>query len=251
MIVSGIATSRTSGSAGAARAPSPPSSSCRVARRPCGCAPAGGRGAAGDVAAQLERAAARRFFLEYRGPAPSSSACRVFVARLGRRPMQRAFGRRLASRGGVAGLAAASARGFGRLGGFGRLRLRPRPSPRLPRLRFSFLVLRLAACSCFFCSSSCWRAISSWRLASPRPRAPRAPRRCSDAGAAGGFGASSTGAARLRSRRASRSTRFLRTSTWIVRALPVESGGLDLGGLLARQRDLLLRLAAAPCCLRR
>ena len=29
----------------------------------------------------------------------------------------------------------------------------------------SFFVLRLAACSCFCCISSCWRGISSWRLA--------------------------------------------------------------------------------------
>ena len=41
--------------------------------------------------------------------------------------------------------------------------------------------------------------------------------------------------------------RFLRTSTWIVRALPVASGCLDLGGLLARERDLLLGSSSAPC----
>ena len=173
-------------------------------------------------------------------------------------------------------------RAFGRLRlrrrRFAGLRALRRPSPlRRGRgglgrgLRRGFLGFASPSWSCawprapaFPCSSSCWRASSACALRASSSRAASSCGDSSDGAAAGaepaGRGGGRRDVARPRRRgggggfldggrggAASSSrftnTRFLRTSTWIVRALPVESGGLDLGRLLARQRDLLLRLA--------
>ena len=134
------------------------------------------------------------------------------------------------------------ARGFGCLGGFRRLALRPRLRRRASSASLSFLVLRFVACFLLFLHLFllAWR---SARCALARFLLARRELRRGDAAAAGatGAGASSTSAAAgVGAVVALTNTRFLRTSTWIVRALPVAVGRLDLGGLLARQRDLLL-----------
>ena len=148
--------------------------------------------------------------------------------------------------------------GLGRLRA--QLRPRPRPSPRPPRLPCA--IVRCASRSCFALTSACWRAISSCacgasssraarsfcgddakpgsraRLApraALRRRAARSPARGSTITGFGhddlrraarltGSGAATAGAGASSSRRTS--TRFLRTSTWIVRALPLESAAL-------------------------
>ena len=136
-----------------------------------GLAPAGRRGAAGDVAAQLERAPARRFFLE-RGAALLDRA--RLLARLRRRPMQRAFGRRLGLRRGVP--AAAPRRPLRRPSRLPPPRRRPPPWPRLPRLPSpsSSCAWPPAPASAGFPPAG---ARSAPAPSSPPPRAPRAPRR--------------------------------------------------------------------------
>ena len=62
-------------------------------------------------------------------------------------------------------------------------------------------------------------------------------------------GIAAAGVAASSSRRTS--TRFLRTSTWIVRALPVESAALISVVCLRVSVMRFFGSAAAPCCLRR
>ena len=96
-------------------------------------APAGGRGAAGDVAAQLERATPRRFFLEHLARRLLRRLV-ALLAGLRRRTVQRAFG-------GLGGTAAPSQPSRRRLARPRRPSplplpaLRPPPSRRLPRPR--------------------------------------------------------------------------------------------------------------------
>ena len=155
------------------------------------------------------------------------------------------------SRGFPSAAAAASAAAFASSAAFASAAARAAASS----ASFSFLVLRFAASSCFFCRSSCWRAISSWALRSSASRAATSSADSIGAGAAAGVGASSTtgagaaGAASPSSRVTN--TRFLRTSTWIVRALPVESAALISVVCLRVSVIRFFGSAAAPCCLRR
>ena len=146
MIVSGTVTSRTTGPA-AAGVDLAASSSSRWRPPTFGCAPARRRGAAGDVAAQLERAAARRLFLERGGAASSWSV--ALLARLGGRPMQRAFGRPPWPRRGRRRLAAFAASA------------RPSRRPPPPRASFARLAPRLPR--------SCFLAFVCCRFAAPAP----------------------------------------------------------------------------------
>ncbi len=71
----------------------------------------------------------------------------------------------------------------------------------------------------------------------------------SGSGAITGSGAATAGAGASSSRRIS--TRFLRTSTWIVRALPLESAALISLVCLRVSVIRFFDSDSAPCCLRR
>jgi hypothetical protein len=87
-------------------------------------------------------------------------------------------------------------------------------------------------------SSSSWRRISSaWRRASSSRRASSASSGPDGMEACAGSGASTTAVSEPSSRLMK--VRFLRTSTWIVRALARGVGLLDLAGGFLHQRDLL------------
>ena len=109
---------------------------------------------------------------------------------------------------------------------------------------FSFFVLRFAACSCFCWRSSCWRANNSCAFFSSAARAASSASEIN--GAAGAGGASSTGGASVSSRLTK--TRFLRTSTWMVRALPIEPAALISVVCLRVSVIFFFGSPAAPCC---
>ena len=267
VIVSGTDTSRTTGPASpaggiAAFVVAMASTDLRTAPTRRGAGPAG-------IAAQLERAPACGFFLEHLTRRLLRRTL-ALLARLGGRPMQRALGLGLR----------VGRRGFGvdrrfRFGGLGRSR-RARPLPRRPLPRL--LRPRVP-------SSSCARSrVAAFPFARPFAASP-APAPCAilprgrrfpsadrtDAGAAGVTGGATAGIAtacaepaqprpprpraprRARAASSSRrtSTRFLRTSTWIVRALPVESAALISVVCLRVSVMRFFGSAAAPCCLRR
>ena len=77
-----------------------------------------------------------------------------------------------------------------------------------------------APASC--CRSSCWRAISSRALRSSASRAACSSALTTGCGCGASLGASSTGAGAASDSSRRTKTRFLRTSTWIVRALPLD-----------------------------
>ena len=176
----------------------------------------------------IARRRAGFFLRRRRGLAPSCACLSRLLARLGGRAVQRAFGRPWPRR--PARLRGGRCR-LGGLGRFGGLRLPPQPCAAASSASRSFFVLRLAsgfllllqvlllarhqlAAPCF---SSASRAASS------------SARRCTGAGAAPAGASSTIGARRAAAGSPSSrltSTRFLRTSTWIVRALPVESASL-------------------------
>ena len=182
----------------------------------------------------------------------------ALLARLRGRPVQRAF--RLGD-GGLRGRS--GGRGFG--GGlrvFGGLRFGGGAWRPLPRLRApsSSCASRLRAC--FFCRSSCWRAMQLLRPCAPRPRARRSPRREHGAPTAQPAPARPALAAASHDRRGVDSTgapgagalllavdeHALLAHLDLDRArLAARVGLLDLGGLLARQRDRSCARRAAPC----
>jgi hypothetical protein len=129
-------------------------------------------GAAG-VAAQLERARRRGFFLEHLAGRLLGRTIAALVALLRRRAVQRAFLLRVG--------------GGRRLLAFrGRFRPRlPRPWPPSSASR-SFFVLRAASRSCFSLSSSCWRLESACALRDSSSRAAISlAERCDGAAATG------------------------------------------------------------------
>src|SRR5437899_214724 len=110
---------------------------------------------------------------------------------------------------------------------------------------FSFLVLRFAACACFCWTSSCWRAMSSWPFFSSAARAASSSGVINGGGAAGAGASSTTGAG---SSSRFTKTRFLRTSTWIVRALPIDPAALISVVCLRVSVIFFFGSPAAPCC---
>ena len=250
VIVSGIVTSRMTGAAAPCAAPSPPSSSWRRRRRPS--AAASPAAAVPPVTSPRSLSARRRaasswntcpgaFFVGSSRFSPGFAAGRCSVPSVGvfaaaafpASAVSATFAASAAAAASASAAALAAASSASR----------------------SFFVLRLASCSCFFCTSSCWRAISSCALLllgfargdllgaeqhAARRRRPSA-----------GF-LDDAGAARASSSSRRSTKHALLAHLDLDRArLAGRVGGLDLGRLLARQRDALLRLAAAPCCLRR
>ena len=159
---------------------------------------------------------------------------RAFGAAPSRRPASRPLGRRGRGLRAAAAAACAAARPAA-------------ASAAASSASRSFFVLRLCLL-CFFFISSCWRAINSCALRSPRPRARRAPRaaikrRRRRLGRFLDDAAAASGSSRLTK------TRFLRTSTWMVRALPVESAALISLVCLRVSVIFFFGSPAAPCCL--
>ena len=225
-------------------------------------APAGGGGAAGDVAAQLERATPRRFFLEHL----AGRLLRRLVALLAGlrgRTVQRAFGR-LGGRLRRRSLRGGGLRGLGSLRGFRCLRFGR-------RLRGGFLgldlLLGLALRLRFLLLLDVFllardQLLTLLLLGFPRGDFLDRQHRGGSGGAFAGAGRAGAGAVRTAARPGDRRRLFggrrrgrlafvtadehaLLAHLDLDRArLAGGIGGLDLGGLLAHQRDALLRIAA-------
>jgi len=113
--------------------------------------------------------------------------------------------------------------------------------------RSSASCLALTSRSCFSLSSAAWRAISSDCFCDSCSRSLACSASTTGWGTAAGAGAAAS--ASWDSSRLTK-TRFLRTSTWMVRALPEESAFL-ISVVCLRVRVIFDLLSEPPCDLRR